>query len=379
MSLILKLKNVLIYNDKPEIFVCQDNIDTNYLCLTVDEEDLVFQHLAVPISKKRLFNFINGKVDLKEVFQEPEISRWLYFGDLSDEISPSTIEKNQIPDTYFPDEGFFLDGQLDEEELIFNEVNSVNNAVIHFTLSDEKGGYSIGAEELSDSVKFYQQVIEKTYIKAVKSRDFKNKDFYLEPENYKLRAFAYSPSSFNLHLYSNSQTNLFGDPFIEIALKKFDEIINQASSNNDYLELLRTFKGHTISSLKKLVNKVKDNNIVITNKWLTPNSKKPQKSYLNPEKAEEIYSILTSSEELTEEIKTITGYFTEVDVNKGKWRMYDVEEEQEFNGEASGQTLQGVTIKTVIYQVICQEIIEEFKVTEKQKAHYILNEIKELK
>ena len=162
---------------------------------------------------------------------------------------------------------------------------------------------------------------------------------------------------------------------IEMGLEKFDEITKEYENEDDFITALRTVKGHTISSLKKLVKKLIDSDIKLKHKWFAPNQDKVHYTIIDKAKAEKIYAVLNLAEELAEETKTFLGYFVQVDVEKGTWRIFNLEDEKEYSGEASGQTLQGVTVETVNYKLVCQEIIEELKVSEKEKTKYILQAI----
>lgn len=109
----------------------------------------------------------------------------------------------------------------------------------------------------------------------------------------------------------------------------------------------------------KLSNDKKTNNIKIKHKWFAPNQDKVHFTFIDKPKAEKIYEILNLSEELAEETKIFTGFFVQVDVEKGTWRIFNLEDEKEYSGEATRQILQGVTVETVTYKLTCQEIMEE--------------------
>lgn len=378
MTTTLTISQILVYYDFPEIFVAYDNVGTNYLCLLISADNQETNYISTAISTKRLSSFINGKIDLREIFEKPEISNWLFFNQVKENIEAKLWEGESLPDEYLPDEGFIYQKQLQGEELILNEAIEKNNAVVHLAVSDSEDNYSIDADNLGDIVKLYQIIIENSYKKALSQRNIKGKKAFYVPNNYKLRAFASSYSSFNLHLYSTSYRDLWGNAIIELGLEKFDEITKDYESQDDFIASLRTVKGHTLSSLKKLVKKLIDNDIKLKHKWFAPNQEKVHLTIIDKVKAEKIYEVLNLSEELTEETITFLGFFVQVDVEKGTWRIFNLEDEKEYSGEAQGQTLQGVTVETVNYKLTCQEIIEELKVTEKEKTKYILKTIEKV-
>lgn len=371
----LNISQILVYYDFPEIFVAVDSVGTNYLCLLVATDNGNTNYITTAISNKRLSSFINGSTDLRDIFEEPEIKQWFTFSQVIDSIEAIEWNEASLPQDFLPEKGFLYHKQLQGDELILNEVIEKRNAVVHLAVSDSEDNYSIDADNLGDIVKLYQVIIENSFKKSLIQRNIKDKKQYYIPPNYKLRAFASSYSSFNLHFYSTSQTDLFGNAMIEMGLEKFDEITKDFDNEEDFITALRTVKGHTISSLKKLVKKLIDNNIKLKHKWFAPNQDKVHFTVIDKSKAEKIYAVLNLAEELAEETKTFLGYFVQVDVEKGTWRIYNLEDEKEYSGEATGQSLQGVTVETINYKLVCQEIIEELKVTEKEKTKYILQTI----
>lgn len=375
MAKILNISQILVYYDFPEIFLAKDNVGTNFLCLLVDANEDTTLYISTAISQSRLGAFINGQVDLRDIYLNPEINEWLIFHQVDDVIKAETWKEEFLPEEYLPEPGFVFQKQLQGDELILNETIEKNNAIVHLAVSDSNDNYSIDADNLGDIVKLYQVILENSFKKALMQHNYKDKKSVFIPPNYKLRAFASSYSSFNLHFYSTAQIDLFGNSIIEFGLSKFDEITGDFANEEDFINSLRTVKGHTISSLKKLVKKLIDNEIKIKHKWFAPNQEKVHLTIIDKAKAQKIYDILNLAEELAEETKTFIGYFVQVDVEKGTWRIYNIEDEKEYSGEANGDVLQGVTVKTRNYKIVCQEIIEELKVTEKERANYILQTI----
>lgn len=377
MSIQLHILQILVYYDIPEIFIATDEVGTKYLCLLVDADNESILYISTPISKERLTEFIVGRADLRDIFVNPETKKIYSFNNLGETIQAHLFDNINLPEEYLPDVGFKYEKPLDENRLILNEALEKNNAIVHLAVSDSKNNYSIDVDDFGDIVKLYQVIIENIYKKTIAQQYAKNKRDFNTPNNYKLRAFDSSYSSFNLHMYSTSQVDLFGNSMIELGLSKFEEIIRDFDNNDEYIESLRTVKGHTISTLKKLVKKLIDSDILIKHKWYSLGQNKVHFSTINKSKAQNIYDILTISEELAEERKVFEGYFVQVDVKKGTWRIYNIEDNKEYSGESQDDLLQGVTIKTTIYNIDCLEIIEEMKVAEKEKVKYILEKIEQ--
>jgi hypothetical protein len=371
MKKYLNISQILVYYDFPQIFVAYDNVKTYYLCLlsSINNDKTTF--ISTAISNQRLNNFINGSIDLRDIFESPELNQWFYFDSIDEPILAEEWMHSTLPEEFLPERGFIYE-KIQNEDVIINEVIEKNNVVVHLAVSDSENNNSINIEFLSDVSKLYQSTIEYIYKKTLVHRKLNdNKNFQL-PINYNLRAFAASPGSFNLHLYSTSNIDLFGKANIEFGLEKFDEILKEYIDEDVFIQSLRSVKGHSLNSLKKLVKKLLDNDIILKHKWVTTNLDEVHFSYIDKDKAEKIYSILNLSKELTEEIKSFKGFFTQVDVKRGTWRLFCIIDDKEYNGESYGDILKGVTVDSVIYNIKCSEIIEELKVTEKDKTKYIL-------
>lgn len=378
MTIKLKIMQILVYYDIPEIFIATDEVGTKFICLLVDDDDESFLYISTAISSKRLSDFINGLVDLREIYVSPEINQIYSFNNISETIKATSFHDLVLPNEYLPEPGFKYKKALEEDKLILNEALEKNNAIVHLAVSDINDNYSIDADDLGDIVKLYQIIIENTYKKEITKRYIKNKKEYIIPENYKLRAFASSYSSFNLHLFSTSQVDLFGNSIIELALAKFEELVKDFDNDDLYIETLRTVKGHTISSFKKLIKKLIDCDIKIKHKWYSLGQENVHFTILDKTRANKIYDILNIRDELAEERKCFEGYFVQVDVKKGTWRIFNLEDEKEYNGEVLDNLLQGVTVRTEIYKIECLEIIEELKVAEKEKIKYTLEKIEKV-
>lgn len=377
MNKILNIGQILVYYDFPHVFTAKDEVGTDFLCLLVDmhEEDMLF--IGTAISKGRLLKFLNGSIQLREVFKSPEIQQFYEFNSIDNLIQATEYKLNEIPEEFLPENGFEFQNNKSKDELIVSESIEYQNAIVHLAVSDEDDNYSIEADDLGDILKLYQIIIENNYKKELINKKVKQKKFFHQPQHYKLRAFASSYSSFNIHLHSTSYRDLFGNTMIEIGLAKFGEMIEDFNNEDSYIDILKTVKGHSVSTFRKLIKKIIDDKLTLKHKWFAPNRDNVQFSKITPERAQKIYEILNSSEELTEETKEFTGHFSQVDVPNGTWRIYNTEDNKEYKGEGARDKLKGITVDTKQYTIVCTEIIEAMKVSEKEKVRYILKELKE--
>lgn len=374
----LNISQILVYYDMPELFIATDEVETSFICLLVDINDNVPNYIATAISSNRLSSFIKGQVELREILTQPESKEWYTFIIDNEQILARRAEFEVIPEQFLPDNGFYLNNEIMDNSSIVQEVVEKDNAVIHLALSDDKDEYSIDADDLGDVVKLYSIMLENSYKKGLIEHKAKDKKALIVPMNFKLRAFAASRASFNIHLYSQSQKDLFGNCMIEFGLEKIDQILTDYANDEELINSLKSIKGHAVSSLKKILKKIIDEKLKLKHKWFAPNQEQVHYHIVDTDKAQKIYDILNLSEELTEEIREFIGVFVQADVERGTWRIKTLEEGKEFSGEANPEELKGITLDTVTYKLICQEIIEEFKVTEKERTKYIFKSVSKL-
>jgi len=375
MNKLIHISQILAYYDVPELFLGKDNIGTNYLCMLI-EKDNDLKYLATLISINRLSQFTCGLIDLRSIYENPEI-REFYLLDSVDGTS-YMIEQSfdsEIQQDWLPLEGFLLNNPFNDDTLIVEESLERNNAVVHLAVSDEKDDLGIETDDLGDIIKLYSMLVENSYKKVISQRKLKGSKSYIIKENYKLRAFASSAASFNLHLFSEANKDLFGRSMIEFGLEKIDDIFESYDKDIDLLNVLRSIQGHGVSSFAKILKKISANNLKIKHKWFAPSRQHVNVRIIDKDQADRVLNIITSTIELSEEIKEFIGTFVQVDLLKKTWRLKLTDGGKEIFGTATEEQLIGLTIRTLEYRLICEEIIEEFKVSDKEKISYIFKSI----
>lgn len=374
----LYIDRILVFHDFPELFLAQDKSGLDYLCLLTNLETEKYHYHCVAISKKRLYQYLNGKVDLRDIFTNPELPEWWQATDTSDREFEIAFYSNEgLNEEFLPEIDCYFSEEL-QDDLIRHEVVEHNNVIVHLSLSDENNKQSIPIDDLGDFSKLYQALVENAYKKSILNSDLKEKKSFIIPTNYKLEAFAASPGSFNLHLISRSNKNLFGTSIIEEGLRRIDDIISYTESEDELIESLRQIKGHTISNYRKLLEKVINRNITFKYKWHSPSSPVIHTRTINQQYATRVKEILDLKDELVEEIKEFIGLVKQADVERGSWRITNEEDGKDYTGDSEGHLLDGITLETVRYKFICEEIIEAMKVTEKEKTNYRLKSVEKL-
>ncbi|MFP3733127.1 DUF6575 domain-containing protein, partial [Bacillus sp. SIMBA_006] len=83
-----------------------DEIKTHYLCLLVEPENDIYRYLTIPISEKRIAQFISGKIDLYEVYVNPEINSYFFLSiNDEDELIIDSFQIQGLKEEWLPSEG----------------------------------------------------------------------------------------------------------------------------------------------------------------------------------------------------------------------------------------------------------------------------------
>ncbi|MBK9670904.1 MAG: hypothetical protein IPP56_16445 [Bacteroidetes bacterium] len=369
----ITVDKILIYHDQPELFIAKDQVGAKYICLHIETGKDYVEYIALPVSINKLNSLILGNLDLRDAFLTSEIGVWYQLAiNANEEFIAKPFEFSSITEEYLPDAGFFFPTIESEEETIVKEAIEKENAIVHLSFVDEQNRHSMEVNILADFIKLFQGLVKNSFKKTIASI-LQRKELD-RPNNYSLRAFATSPGSFNIHLESEANIDLFGNSNIEIALEKIDFITGEITSEDESLEKIRPLKGHTVSTYKKLLEKIIKHNIKFSYKWISPASNTIHKKTIDKIYAEKMYEILTSKSELSQEVRELIGYVKQADVEKGNWRILNIEDNKEYSGQAKSIRLDGITLETIMYKFKCEEIIEELKVNELEKVSFILLE-----
>lgn len=69
----IQLLHVLLDYDYPQVFVARDAIGVRYVCMVAEEVEHGPVFLCVPVSDYRCRELLTGKIDLRHVYENPEL------------------------------------------------------------------------------------------------------------------------------------------------------------------------------------------------------------------------------------------------------------------------------------------------------------------
>ena len=117
-----KISQILVYYDLPELFIANDEVGTKFICLLTGITNNITFYYATPISKDRLSQFIQRKIELFNILKDPEINVWYSVHLEKDNVFANKLEIDSFPANLLPEKGFFVNNEIYNNELNVKEV-----------------------------------------------------------------------------------------------------------------------------------------------------------------------------------------------------------------------------------------------------------------
>lgn len=110
MKISLNVQENLIWHDVPQLFVANDHVGCQYMCLLTDDSGETPVYLAVAVSSGRLQSVKSGQIDLNIIFTRPELGSWLVIrSDMDGQMLAEPLpEQVALSEAWLPTPGEYL-------------------------------------------------------------------------------------------------------------------------------------------------------------------------------------------------------------------------------------------------------------------------------
>lgn len=352
----IKLLHVLLDYDYPQVFIANDLIEVRYVCMISDIAARGPAFLCVPVSGRRCDGLLGGQIDLRQVYEEPEIPEF-YLATPDDLIEPFEIERLQmavVPQNLLPEPG--LTFSFNDEVLI--KAQELNATVAYASLSVPESVREprIRTRKLSAFLNIYQGVLRNLARAAAKAA---GKPIPKGEDPYESDVFGFCYGSFTVQVRSAEPCDMLGEnKALIIAFQTLNEFLDAAVNTDDAMRFLTRLKGHAASSLIGLLNFIMENDCQLTNRWSTPGMQSSNQSRIRVATAQTIIQRCLLREDLSVESLELVGVVDSADATAGFWKIF-VDGVAYSGGvkEGSGINLAGITLRNR-YRFRCEERIE---------------------
>lgn len=368
MNRSISIERILDYCDVPQLFIGSDMIGNRYLCLLFDDENEPL-FLGIQISLNKLSSFLSGSEDLRDLFDNPELKNDYYVIKYNNDNSlVLNKQQSEITEEMLPAKGYYF---VDKEEdvSIIKEVLDKKHPIIHLGFIDSRNSHSIPVSTLAALTTQYQSMVANCYKKL--SGSHKRSD-------YKLNVFAYSAASFNVHMYAESELDIFGFSNIDYTLKTLDKLF-RSSNEEEFMLAIKPLRGHTVKNYKNFIKELIDNEISVKYKWASSICNGDiVKNQINLRELRFMHDLLIKSSELESVSKEFEGVMIAANTKSGKWTLID-DNKKQISGESEDTSiLNGVILKDSRYKITCNEVITINNTNSKEKETLFLSKIDKL-
>lgn len=192
MKTAVRLRTVLDYYDGPILITVVDSVDTAYICELINRTDGIDEFFCLPISQHRLELFYSGQIDLRSIYEQPEIK---YFSTLKvtnykEPIFLEFLPEERISPEWYPDEGLKLatyPAELDAS--IIKDSRIKNAAILEAKLNPPEARgpeKKISAIHLMQFLHLFQSVVRNAFKSSLRNLDKDVRKLLDKPENYGL-------------------------------------------------------------------------------------------------------------------------------------------------------------------------------------------------
>lgn len=352
----IKLLHVLLDYDYPQVFVACDLIGVRYVCMVSEVAGHGPTFLCVPVSVRRCDDLLSGKIDLRQVYEEPEVIEF-YRATPDDLVEPFNIERAQmdsVPHELLPEPGLVF--SLNDEVLI--KAQELNTTVAYASLAVPESVREprIRTRKLSAFLNIYQGVLKNLARASAKAA---GKPIPKGEDPYESDVFGFCYGSFTVQVRSAEPCDMLGEnKALIIAFQKLNEFLDAANNPDDALQFLTKVKGHAASSLIGLLSFISENDCQLTNRWSTPGMHSSSQSRIRVATAQNIIQRCRLREDLSVENLELIGIVDSADATAGNWKI--LVDGVAYSGgvkEGSGINLAGITLRNR-YRFRCEEKIE---------------------
>lgn len=362
----LKIIRILEYYDVPQLFIAEDAIGMRYLCLLYDvEENGELKVIGVAVSVGKLNDFVKGHIDLLAMFVSPEMENSIFFIHMKENGIFAEQYRGVLDTSMLPDEGYFYNDSLNENEEMIARAATTNKPVIRLAFQTPQNRHNMEARCLSAALIHFQSLVDNSYKKLYKEDANTNST---------LRVTTFLAASFDVEFVADENLDMFGQSKLGQTFDVIKKLFSTTSE--DVIETLRNLKGFAANSYRNFLEVLLDNNLSINLKWVFSTiDGEVHQSQVEKTQLQALHDIVTNNSELGTEELTLEGFFTSANTN-GKWSFQPLDGKEIKGNSEDTSLMSGITITEKTYTIVCNAKKFFNETTLKEKTKYTLIRLK---
>lgn len=372
---------VLLFYDVPQVFMGRDEVGGQYVCMIGAEDgDNGPIYECVSISPQRARELIKGAIDLRSIYESPEVSEFYsahFLGEDDVSLVSTLSDYSTFPLRSLPEPGLFFEGFDEVAETAVDMATTVSFVSLEVPEADRQA--RIHTNTLGEFLFIFQAMVRN--FSRVAARVAK-KPLKKGDDSYAADVFGFAKGSFTVKFCSSHPSDMHGEnPAFTSAMEQINRFLALSANTSAALEYLQSVRGHTASSLIKLLNFLSENDAAIRVEWANPSMVSANKSRLSLLQIRRLVEICKQRSDLSMQEVLIRGRLDLAAQTAGNWRLISEEDKEVYSGEiaeGSNISLNGAVIGDALYEFLCEEHVEIVAATGRENRRLFLKSMKKL-
>ena len=318
----------LDYYDGPVLFEGRDRIGGNYVAVLGGSNDVDPVYAVVGVSPDKLYEFRNGKVDLRSLMIEAGSEEWFLAtqnrvsGDFELEPQRSKLAASD----YLPGFGYTLDPATSSDVAVLDAARRRDNLVIELKAEppESTDDHRIRLNNLVQLLELMQKLIGHAYNATQKDRGRRQTGGLLGNEALRMDVVVPAmPGSFCMLLEGVKQSHDSKESELALSLRRVDSLFEGIGSSKpkSMIELLSHERGHLASTYMKLLEFLAKEKVGFHYTWAEPSFSCARQRSITAANARRISNSIAKSIEHESKIVTLVGRLVKADLKSGAWGL----------------------------------------------------------
>lgn len=353
---------VLEYYDGIQIFTASDEIGGQYIGTMVGTEGDHGRYLIVGVSPANLHLFRCGEIDLRTLLlASPTYERFstVATGKFSDPLNLMLLEEPLEHGSLLPEEGFFLEEEPLQDELV-SEAKARNNLVLEIITSppESMSGHRMRANSLGHLILLIQSLLRNAHrAELAPGRRLTRRPISATGAHLMDVTVPAAAGSYRIVMEPANPPDMFGYSELTRAMERVDRVFACGDDPTTARQTLQDHKGHLAGAYIKLMRMLADSETGLRYRWSAADSIESKTASVSRSQAKQLADDLENRIGLSIETVTITGRLEEAGDRLGGWWIADNNGEHHHGRSEDPSKLEGLTIGNY-YEFVCIESIE---------------------
>ncbi len=370
----------LDYYDGPIVFEGRDRIGGIYIAVAGPDHGINPVYAVVGVSPENLYDFRNGKVDLRTLMLKAGSEEWFLASpnDSTEEFSLEPQFSELDASEYLPGSGYKLDSGISSDVAVLDAAQRRQSLVIELKVeppeseNDHRIQLASLVQLLDLTRKLVSHACKAARIEANTIRNSKTRSVKAPALDVVVPTL---PGSFCMLLEERSEGQNSEENELAQGLRRIDSLFDHFGTRNVKLteQHFRLVDQHLATTYMKLLNFLKQGKVGFLYTWAEPNFSRTHQRSIAAAQAIRLSNSIADLRKREFEEVMLQGQLVKADLKTGSWCLEFGKELYRGKLAVDPSILDGLTVGNR-YTFTCREEIETVGATDRElKARYLLD------